>query len=88
MSGEFVAGGYYLVKYALFRIKVIFLLKECYLYVLQEHYLSSGVRLVLSCKYPHQRGLAGSVRSNKSYLVAFVDVEADFFKKDFRSVTL
>ena len=83
---EIMAGRHYLFEYALLRIEFIFLFQKGYLYVLQEHYLSAGIRLVLSCKNPHERSLACAVRSNEGDLVALIDIESYLFEKHLRSV--
>ena len=75
-----------LLEQRFFRIEIIFLLKECNTYVLEEHDLSAGVGLVLSCKNPHQGGLAGSVRRYEGNLVALVDVESDLLEENLRAV--
>ena len=85
---EFRAGSHDLLEDALLGIKWVFLFKKCDPDILQEHYLSARVGLVLSCKNPHQGCLACTIRSNESDFVALIDVETYFLEKDFRSVAL
>ncbi len=87
-GGEFRAGSHHLVQYALFGVEGIFLLQKGYADVLKEHNLSAGVAFVLSRKNPHQRGLPGAVRSDKSNLIAFIYIEGDMLKKHLGPVGL
>ena len=82
------AVAHYLFEDSLFRIEVVFLLQECYPYVLQEHYLSAGIRFVLPGQNPQQRCLAGPVRRNQRHLVPFIYVEAYMVEQHLGSVRL
>ena len=68
------------------RVVGVVLLEKGYADVLEEDYPASGVGLVLPGKYPQQRSLARAVRCNQGNLVAFVYIESDILKKNFRAV--
>ena len=84
--GEIPAALHYLRENLPLRVELILLFQECDAYILEKHYLASGVTLVLSGEYAHQGSLAGSVRCNEGDFVALIHIETYVLEKDFRPV--